>query len=341
MSTSSKWFKRSPYRVALFCVVLFPFLGCGQVDETEANRESSPRYTIGIVTWIGYGPLYVAKEHGYFADEGVSIDIQVMNSPGERAAAYRAGRLQLFPNTPDALAILLSRGADGRIVMPLDESRGADGLVARKGIDGVVDLRGKTVAFQSGITSHFLLLHLLDNADIDPSSVVQENLGAGEAGAAFVAGKVDAAVTWEPWLSRSRESEHGKVLVSSADLPGLLADVLLVPDSLVRARQSDLIGFARAWYRGVDFTETYPDSSAVIIGNAFNLEPAAVREMFDLVHFFSPAEAMGYLSSSTGNNLKSVFNRATNLYMESGVIESGVEPSEYLESAVLEAVVRQ
>ena len=43
------------------------------------------------------------------------------------------------------------------------------------------------------------------------------------AGAAFMAGKVDAAVTWEPWLSKGA-SANGKVLVSTKDLPGIIVD---------------------------------------------------------------------------------------------------------------------
>ena len=43
---------------------------------------------------------------------------------------------------------------------------------------------------------------------------------AADAGAAFVAERVDAAVTWEPWLTRGRQAPHGHLLIDSSKHPG-------------------------------------------------------------------------------------------------------------------------
>src|ERR1022692_1391245 len=55
------------------------------------------------------------------------------------------------------------------------------------------------------------------------------------AGAAFLAGRIDAAVTWEPWLSKARTRPGGKVLLTSADVPGIIVDVVTVRDGFAKA----------------------------------------------------------------------------------------------------------
>ena len=45
------------------------------------------------------------------------------------------------------------------------------------------------------------------------------DMKAGDAGSAFVAGKVDAAVTGEPWLSKARETPFGDIFLASDKTP--------------------------------------------------------------------------------------------------------------------------
>ena len=61
----------------------------------------------------------------------------------------------------------------------------------------------------------------MSQADIEPV-----NMAATDAGVAFAAKQVDAAVTWEPALSQGAKSEHGHLLLTSADKPGLITDVV-------------------------------------------------------------------------------------------------------------------
>jgi NitT/TauT family transport system substrate-binding protein len=65
------------------------------------------------------------------------------------------------------------------------------------------------------------------------------NMDQADAGAAFVAERVDAAVTWEPWLSRARDTEHGHVLTDTSENPGLIVDVLLAPVEVIESRRDD------------------------------------------------------------------------------------------------------
>ena len=72
----------------------------------------------------------------------------------------------------------------------------------------------------------------------------------GEAGAAFVAGRVDAAVTWEPWLSNGKKAPHGHLLVDSSQTPGLITDVLIFRQDVIEKRPREIQGVVDAWQQG-------------------------------------------------------------------------------------------
>ena len=131
----------------------------------------------------------------------------MIESPADRRAAFAADRIQGFATTVDTH--VMTAAAENPIpvkqVLALDDSYGGDGIVAKKEIKTVKDLKGKTVAAQLGAgASYFWLNYVLAQNGLKLSDIQAVDMKAGDAGAAFVAGKIDAAVTWEPWLSAPR-----------------------------------------------------------------------------------------------------------------------------------------
>ena len=267
----------------------------------SAQAQAANTLSIGIVTWIGYGPLFVGDQKGFFKRRGLNLSIKIMDDPGVREAAYAGGQIDLLPNTPDSLLILAANGPDrdlkGRIVLALDESLGADGVVAKSSISKVGDLKGKNVGFQKGITSHFFLLYLLDKAGLGPNDITQVDL---DAGAAFVAGRLDAAVTWEPWLSQAKADPQSRLLATSADTPGLLADVLLASNAAL-AKRALICAFVDGWFESVQFLQTNRSESSDIIARAFKLESKEVMNMLQTTHFFDRDQARNFLSDRNGS----------------------------------------
>jgi len=153
-------------------------------------------------------------------------------------------------------------------VLPMDDSKGGDGIVARKEIASVKDLKGKKVAFSEGSVSHFFLAFLLKQNGMSLKDVTVVNMTAGDAGAAFVAGKVDAAVTWEPWLTKGKSAPHGKILVDSSATPNLIVDVLVFRKDVIKARPKDMENIVKAWVKAVDYWKQYPDDANKIMSEA-------------------------------------------------------------------------
>ncbi|RMF88649.1 MAG: taurine ABC transporter substrate-binding protein [Nitrospinota bacterium] len=223
---------------------------------------------IAMSTWVGYGPLHLAKAKGFYAEEGVEVKLITMEEPTPRFAALAAGRLDGLASTIDTMILQSKKEIPYVMVLALDDSAGGDGIVANKEIKSIADLKGKKVAFNLGSVSQFWVNVLLQQHGLKESDITVVNMSAPDAGAAFVAKKVDAAVTWEPWLTRGKQAPHGHLLIDSSQTPGLIVDILIFRKDVVEKRSADIQKVVNAWFRAVDFWKQHPQEANTLMAKA-------------------------------------------------------------------------
>lgn len=323
---------RKPFRWS-YCFMFAAMIGTGYFANACQQRKPPVKpFAVGLVTWIGYSPIYVARDKKFFEDEGIDVDVKTLDGPGAREAAYQADELDFFPNTPDAFTIFFSeRQPKGKLIAGLDESRGADGIVAKSEIKNLRGLKGKRVGFQSGITSHFLLLYLLNRNGLSGRDITQVDLSAGDAGQAFIAGKLDAAVTWEPWLSEASRTPGAHVLATSKETEGVIVDVLLVSDRTLKENGGPAKAFMRAWYKGLSFITTNPREAEPIIAKALGVTTEEVGKMLKTTDFYSQEQSNRYLHT----RLPSIMRDASDLFFQNNVIRVKADLSGMIDDSVL------
>lgn len=109
---------------------------------------TTPRLTIGLVARIFNNlPVWAAEELGFFAAAEVDVSSEVLYGVGNVTEALRAGRVDIAVGTPESV---LSDPADAPDDQALQVVGGnartlANGLIARRGISTVDQLRGGTV----------------------------------------------------------------------------------------------------------------------------------------------------------------------------------------------------
>ena len=284
------------------------------------------RYSV----WVGYGPLFLAKEKGYFKAENVDVQLVKMEDPKESYQAMGAGRLDGVVSTVDTVIPHLRTGAEFQYVLALDDSAGGDGIVARKEIKSVRDLRGKRVAVQAGSVSQFFLNVLLRDAGLSEKDVQVVNMKPGDAGAAFVAGAVDAAVTWEPWLSNGKSAPHGHMLVDSSQTPGLITDVLVFRREVIEKRAREIQGVVDAWHKAVAYWEKNPAESNRIMARAVGewlQDPRLFADVLTGVRFYDrPANARFFGTPRNPGPLYKVIQNAMDIAAASGQLEGAFTP---------------
>jgi NitT/TauT family transport system substrate-binding protein len=106
---------------------------------------------------------------------------------------------------------------------------------------------------------------LLAKAGIQESDLNIVNMTAADAGGAFVSKRVDAAVTWEPWLSKGKSTDHGHLLVDSSTTPGLITDAIIGKTDWINAHQKEVAAIVKSWNEAVAYYRSNPDDAIAIM----------------------------------------------------------------------------
>ena len=255
---------------------------------------------IGYNVWVGFGPLFVAQEKGLFAAEGVEVELINMAIHEALYAGLLAGQIDVSGATVDDMLPHFDPEQPYACVMATDESLGADGIVATKDIKSIADLKGKVVAFPERTVSEFFLNVLLREAGLGQADIEHVELTGDDAGDAFLMQEVDAAVTWEPFLTRGKQSEHGHLLANSSERPGLLVTCLLVETEVLDDRREELQALARAWDAAVHYVEAHPDEANQIMARnvgGWLEDPAVFAETLKGVRFYNSARNREYFGT--------------------------------------------
>jgi NitT/TauT family transport system substrate-binding protein len=294
---------------------------------------------LGMSTWLGYAPLYLAKEKGFFQKRGIEVEVVVIESPADRRAAFAADRIQGMATTVDTH--VMTAAAENPIpviqVLALDDSNGGDGMVAKKEIKTIKDLKGKTVAAQLGAgASYFWLNYVLAQNDMKLSDLKTVDMKAGDAGAAFVAGKVDAAVTWEPWLSRAKDTPFGSVLLSSDKTPGIIVDSLAFKPDFLKKRGDDVKKIVAGWNEAVQFAAQNPKDADAIMAKFTGQKPEEFTKEKSGVRFYGDKENKEYFGTPQKPGLLyTVTQRAADLWFDLKLIKTKPKATDLIDGSFL------
>jgi putative hydroxymethylpyrimidine transport system substrate-binding protein len=141
-----------------------------------------------------HGPVVIAKQRGYFKEEGLDIDIQEPSDPSTPAKLVAAGNVDLAityqPNlTMDVAAGLPLIRSATLIATPLNTLTVLD----NKKINGIADLKGKKIGISVAGNEEAIIGTMLKTHGVNYQDVQIINVGWGLS-SALASGKVDA--TW-------------------------------------------------------------------------------------------------------------------------------------------------
>jgi NitT/TauT family transport system substrate-binding protein len=157
-------------------------------------------------------------------------------------------------------------------------------IVAKPGIDSIKDLKGKKVGVEIGFVDHLLLLKALEKEGLKESDVELVNIPTHETPKALASGDVDAIGAWQPSSGQALKAVPGsKAIFTSADVPGLIYDVLAVSPASLSARADDWKKVAGVWYKVVDYLydPATRDDAIKIMASRVNLSPEEYSAFID------------------------------------------------------------
>jgi len=257
-----------------------------------ASGAQAGKLSIGHTTWVGYGTLYLARDLGYFKDAGLDLELTTIEEASMYMAAQASGKLSGSASTIDEILKYRSKDFCFKTVAALDESHGGDGIVVTKDITSIKGLKGKQVAVNEGSVSQFWLSYLLKKEGMSMADVEVQNMTADDAASAFIAGRIPAAVTWEPNLTMVKQKGTGNVLVDSSATPGVIVDVVALSCDVIEKQPADVKALVAGLYKAVQYTKDHPKEAYAIMAKGvggYLSKPEDLAEAAKGVKFYDQA----------------------------------------------------
>lgn len=301
------------------------------------KKEDEVTLQVGYNLWVGSAGLYIADAKGYFKEAGLNVKLAEFASPTETAQALLTGNVDIASTTFDTAVMVKSSEQDGqdlKFFRISDQSAGADGIVAKEGIASLADLKGKTVAVTIGAVNHFLLSHALQTVGLTDADVNLTSTGPEQTGPLFLTGKVDAAVTWEPYLSEA-SAAGGTLLYSTKDAPDLIIDGDMTSAELIEEHPDALRKYAEAVEKGTQFYLANPDEAAQIVAEKLSTSKEDVIAMMEGVKLASEEEGAAWLTDDKDELAKRTAE-LSDFFLQRDLIKAPVDGASLLDGFLYE-----
>jgi NitT/TauT family transport system substrate-binding protein len=271
-------------RIAVVAIAL-AFFACAKKVEPPATK-SLTRVTLNLNPSITYAPLMIAKDEGFFTDEGIDAELVSLDSNSALAAAV-AGKLDvLSAGVRSGVFNMIRRGEPLQIVADKGHSTKGDcvqeAFVAppamAKRIAARGTLRGERLAVIRGGIAEYLIARLLDHYSLSNDDVVLVNLPQGSPVSSR--STLDAIrYVGEPHLSSLVADGAAAVVATPEEVaPGHQSTIIVYGKRLLRDDPDLGRRFMRAYLRGVRrFNEGKTERNLAIISRYTKLPPELIR----------------------------------------------------------------
>lgn len=204
--------------VCVIAVLPLALLGCSQETPPETatttgagatGGASEPAtVTLGLIPIIDVAPVYVGLDQGFFADEGVELELSTGQGGAAIVPGVVSGGTDIGFGNNLSLVIAASTGLPLRVIASGVDSTGDPQsdpytvLTADAAIQRPADLEGRTVATNTVNAIGDTVVRASVRADGgDPSTISFVELPFPSMNAALLAGDVDAAWQVEPFIT--------------------------------------------------------------------------------------------------------------------------------------------
>lgn len=298
-------------------------------------------------TWLGFAPVYVANDLGYFKELGLEVDYKFEDDRANVMAAYARGDIEVDMRTVGEYQGR-PRDADtpGIIIGTIDQSVGGDGVIADGAIGSVADLKGKTIAAEPNIPARLLLQLELKKAGLSFADLQVKDIASADTAAVFADTSIAAIATYEPFMSQAVKNSTragAYVMISSAQegYKGIITDVITARQDDLAANPDKYVRFLKGIYRAIEFSKTDPDKFAELAAPHFGLTADEVKEIIASSLAYTPVEeALAYMGK-TGErgNLHDIFDTVMQLNLENGAADVQLDSNAQIDNSVINVLV--
>ncbi len=297
-------------RIGHVCIAIVVLL-CGRESFAKSGQLK-----LGINPWPGYEFLFLAQEIGCFKKHGVDLRLVEFSALVDVTNAYIRGQIDGMATTAtDAYyAHIRIPQRPLRFLMAIDYSSGADVVIAAPEDNGAkYSFAGKRIGVETMSLGQFYLHRVLQKSGLTIQDVTIVPLAQTRMADALRSKKVDAVVTYPPFLFEALKVKGSKVVFSSAEIPGELLDLLAISEEWTKTGDKDqqLRALVECQYEAVAYRTKNPDEADKIMAKREGITVAEFRTALAGMVMITPDEFKKTIG--TGETLANLLKHIENV----------------------------
>lgn len=253
-------------KITGICLILTLLISClsGCGSSTKDDDSGLTKVTLNEVAHsIFYAPMYVAIENGYFAEEGIDLDLVTGYGADKVMAAVLSGEADIgFAGSEASIYTYLEGANDSIINFAQLTQRAGNFLVSREPIDDFTwdMLIGRDVlGGRAGGMPEMVFEYILEKNGIAPSDVnIDQSIDFGSTAAAFSGGQGEFSVEFEPFATSLEQKGDGYIVASLGEASGYVPYTAYFAKSSYMDEHQDIIqAFTNALQKGMDYVNSH------------------------------------------------------------------------------------
>jgi NitT/TauT family transport system substrate-binding protein len=256
----------------------------------KAFAADLPLLHVSMVPIFVVAPHVVADRKGWFAEEGIAVTTQPVQSGNVGIPGLMSGSFDILYSNSVAVLTALERGLDLRIIAEgtriAEKPPVAAALLQRKGggMHTGKDLEGKTI----GIATKYDIQWLIAQAWVkmkggDPSKINYREMPLPSMLDALASNQVDAVVAIDPFLAVGLGDPRFELLSwAQADvMPGMPSSMWVTTGDTAKNKGDLIRAYLRGFYKGAAWVNEHlgdPDYMA-LVASYTKTDPALLAKM--------------------------------------------------------------
>lgn len=253
-------------------------------ETTAAAAETAPAAvetaTLNIAYMPNWGALWAVAtgiEKGYFAEEGLELNLVQFDAGPAEIAAMEQGSIDIAYIGKGAHKLCPNGTAD---ILLLQHMGDGDSIIGLNGITKLEELKGKKVGYAAGTSSESILLAALESVGLTMDDIEAMNMNASNLTSAAMAGSIDAVAAWAPMSLTILSQVEGAVdICSNVDFPSMVTPgSWVVNPNWVKDHEDLAMRFVRAMYKAMDYASASLTDDAIAEEVAGYISPIIVKD---------------------------------------------------------------
>ncbi len=242
----------------------------------ESGCESRPAIKIAGHKFPGYEFIFLARDEGWLNPK--LVQLVESSSASDSLRALAENKVQGAMLTLDETLKARAEGIPLTVVLILDRSVGADGLLAKPDINQLNQLKGKKLGVETTATGRLFLQFALERAGLTMADVNLLNLSIDQHVQACETDKVDAVITYEPSFSQITHMGW-RNLIDSREL-GLIFDVLAIRSDSLQWRIEAIVNLTQAHLRAIQAWHKNPIDTSYRLARRLPVPAQSIHTLY-------------------------------------------------------------